>query len=178
MISIVIGTNRPQNLTTKVSLQVEEIFKKKKISYRVIDIGKLPNESFTKQIYVQKNQQLLEAIEQIKNSKGIYILTPEYNGSIPGALKQFIDSWAFPDCWINKKVAFVGLASGEWGGIRPVEHLQGIFSYRDTFIYPKRVFIKNINKVFAENNNSLSKDLLERLEKQIEGFHQFCQLIE
>lgn len=175
MINIIIGSNRPNNLTSEVALQAEEIFKKYSIDCSIIDIGQLPDSSFTKEIYTKKNDVLLKSIEEIKKSTGLYILTPEYNGSIPGVLKQFIDSWSFPDCWMNKKVAFVGLASGEWGGMRPVEHLQGIFSYRDTFIYPKRVFIKNINKVFAENNNRLSEDILDRLDKQIQGFAEFCK---
>ena len=172
-ISIITGTNRPKSLTKEVVNQVEEIFKKNEIDYYLIDIATLPPESFTQQIFINKNDVLLKQIEKIKKSQGLYIVTPEYNGSMPGSLKQFIDSWSFPDCWDGKKVAFVGLASGEWGGLRPVEHLQGIFSYRDTFIYSRKVYIKKINQIMQENKGRLSSEIIDRLEKQIIGFSQF-----
>jgi NAD(P)H-dependent FMN reductase len=53
---------------------------------------------------------------------GYIIVTPEYNRSIPGALKNAID-WAYKP-FIRKAVAFV--AYGSVGGARAVEHLRNI----------------------------------------------------
>ncbi len=51
---------------------------------------------------------------------GFIIVTPEYNRSIPGALKNAID-WAYKP-FVRKAVAFVGY--GSVGGARVIEHLR------------------------------------------------------
>ncbi len=53
---------------------------------------------------------------------GYIIVTPEYNHSVPGALKNAID-WAYKP-FIKKAVAY--LSYGSIGGVRAVEHLQNI----------------------------------------------------
>jgi NAD(P)H-dependent FMN reductase len=53
---------------------------------------------------------------------GFIIVTPEYNRSIPGALKNALD-WAYTP-FVKKAVAFVSY--GSVGGARAVEHLRNI----------------------------------------------------
>lgn len=55
---------------------------------------------------------------------GYIIVTPEYNRSVPGALKNAID-WAYKP-FVKKAVAFV--AYGAVGGARAVEHLRNIMT--------------------------------------------------
>lgn len=50
-----------------------------------------------------------------------FIVTPEYNHSIPGSLKRMLDSEL--DNYIHKPVAFAGASSGQWGGVRAIEAL-------------------------------------------------------
>ena len=40
--------------------------------------------------------------------------------------------------------AFVGVAAGEWGGLRPVEQLEMVFQYRSAHLFGRRVFLKGI----------------------------------
>ncbi len=55
---------------------------------------------------------------------GYIVVTPEYNRSIPGALKNAID-WAYKP-FIKKAVAYVSY--GSVGGARAVEHLRNIMT--------------------------------------------------
>ena len=55
---------------------------------------------------------------------GFIIVTPEYNHSVPGALKNAID-WAYGP-FVRKAVAFVGY--GSVGGARAIEHLRSIMT--------------------------------------------------
>lgn len=55
---------------------------------------------------------------------GFVIVTPEYNHSVPAALKNAIDF--LYDEWSNKAVGFVGY--GADGGVRAVEHLRQIMA--------------------------------------------------
>jgi NAD(P)H-dependent FMN reductase len=55
---------------------------------------------------------------------GYIVVTPEYNRSVPGALKNAID-WAYKP-FMRKAVAYVSY--GSVGGARAVEHLRNIFT--------------------------------------------------
>lgn len=61
-----------------------------------------------------------ELRRRIENADALLIATPEYNGSIPGVLKNALD-WAsrpFPDNALrNKPVAVIGASTGTYGGI-------------------------------------------------------------
>lgn len=61
---------------------------------------------------------------KLKEFDGYIVVTPEYNRSVPGALKNAID-WAYTP-FIKKAVAYVSY--GSVGGARAVEHLRTIFT--------------------------------------------------
>jgi NAD(P)H-dependent FMN reductase len=52
---------------------------------------------------------------------GFFIVSPEYNHSMPGALKRMLDSEY--ENYRRKPVALAGASSGQWGGTRMVEAL-------------------------------------------------------
>src|ERR1700759_4942516 len=145
MLTLIIGTNRPNNNTTKIAQQVEETYAALGVSLNVLDLGKLPPEIFSPESYAQKPAAFHPFAQTVLDSDGLIIVTPEYNGSIPGVLKYFIDMLKFPDSFEKRPVCFVGVAAGIWGALRPIEQLQQIFGYRNAYIYPERVFMPQIN---------------------------------
>jgi len=56
-----------------------------------------------------------------ERADAFFIVTPEYNHSIPGSLKRMLDSEL--QNYIHKPVAFAGVSSGQWGGVRAIEAL-------------------------------------------------------
>ena len=56
-----------------------------------------------------------------ERADGFFIVTPEYNHSFPGSLKRMLDSEL--KNYIHKPVAFGGVSSRQWGGIRAIEAL-------------------------------------------------------
>ncbi len=65
--------------------------------------------------------------DKIKSADAYVIVTPEYNHSVPGGLKNAIDTVWVSFGFRNKPVAFVGYAGGQGGGIRAIEHLAHVF---------------------------------------------------
>lgn len=59
--------------------------------------------------------------EITKKSDAFFIVTPEYNHSFPGSLKRMLDSELAN--YIHKPVAYAGVSSSRWGGIRAIEAL-------------------------------------------------------
>src|SRR5205809_6811276 len=67
--------------------------------------------------------------EKLQKSDGVIIVTPEYNRSIPGVLKNAIDIGSRPygkSSFNGKPVGFIGTSPGAHGGVSAVKHLQQI----------------------------------------------------
>jgi NAD(P)H-dependent FMN reductase len=63
---------------------------------------------------------------KIKEADAYLLITPEYNHSVPGVLKNAIDNVFVSFGFRNKAVAFVGYSVGVAAGVRAVEHLNQI----------------------------------------------------
>src|SRR5438034_1347166 len=177
MITLIVGTNRPGSNSRKVAAHVEEIYAELKVPLRVLDLAHLPPEIFSPTSYEEKPRSFQPFAEAVLNSSGLHVVSPEYNGGIPGVLKYFIDMLKFPESLINRPACFVGLAAGMWGALRPVEQLQAIFGYRNAFIYPNRVFLPSVDDLLDDSGRLKDRDLLERLKTQADGFVNFVEKI-
>ena len=175
MIAIICGTNRPGSNTRNVTNHIEAIYKKLNVAAQTLDLAEMPPEIFSPASYAAKPAAFSKFTDAVLASDGLVVVTPEYNGSLPGVLKYFIDMLPFPESFERRPVCFVGLAAGIWGALRPVEQLQAIFGYRNAFIYPERVFMPGINNLLDANGRFASPDLPKRLEKQAAGFVGFVE---
>lgn len=177
MILVISGTNREGNRTLQVARQCVAALRSDSSQPEVelIDLCELPPETFEPGAYAEKPAALLPFINKVLASEGILVVAPEYNGSMPGVLKHFIDLLPFPEAFEDRPVAFVGIASGQWAGLRTVEHLQQVFGYRNAYIYPRRVFIPGIHAKLDPQGNFTDEDLGSRIRKQAHGFVEFCR---
>jgi chromate reductase, NAD(P)H dehydrogenase (quinone) len=175
MITLLIGTNRPGSNTRKVARHVEEIYAALKAPLHVLDLAQLPPEIFSPGSYAEKPKSFHPFAEAVLRSSGLHVVTPEYNGSLPGVLKYFIDMLKFPESFERRPVCFTGLSAGIWGALRPVEQLQAIFGYRNAYVYPERVFLPQINSLLDNSGRLKDAELLARLGKQAEGFVEFVE---
>ena len=178
MITLIIGTNRPGSNTRKVARHVEECYATLKVPLRVLDLAEMPPEIFHPSSYAEKPKAFQPFADGVLQSAGLHVVTPEYNGSIPGVLKYFIDMLKFPESFERRPVCFTGLAAGVWGALRPVEQLQLIFGYRNAFVYPERVFLPQINNLLDSEGRLKDADLLKRLARQAEGFVDFVERLQ
>lgn len=175
MIVIISGTNRPGSNTRKVTAHVESIYKSLGVETQLLDLTELPPEIFSASSYAEKPAGFSKFTSAILASDGVVIVTPEYNGGIPGVLKYFIDMLPFPESFERRPVCFVGLAAGIWGALRPVEQLQAIFGYRNALIFPERVFMPGIGKLLDASGKFGSDDIPKRLHNQVAGFVDFVE---
>jgi len=175
VITLVIGTNRPGSNTRKVAAHVEEFYRELGVPLHVLDLAKLPPEIFSPASYAEKPKSFLPFVDAVLQSSGLHVVTPEYNGSVPGVLKYFIDMLKFPESFEHRPVCFTGLAAGIWGALRPVEQLQAIFGYRNAYLYPERVFLPQIYNLLDDSGRIKDAELLERLKKQAVGFVGFVE---
>jgi NAD(P)H-dependent FMN reductase len=175
MITLIVGTNRPGSNTRKVAAHIENFYAELKVPLHVLDLAKLPPEIFSPTCYAEKPKSFQPFADAVLQSDGLHVVTPEYNGSIPGVLKYFIDMLKFPESFEHRPACFTGLGAGMWGALRPVEQLQAIFGYRNAHIYPVRVFLPQINSLLDASGKIKDAELRDRLKSQIEGFAKFSE---
>lgn len=170
-----VGTNRPGANTRKVAREIEAIYKEMGVPLAVLDLAELPREIFDPSSYANKPASFARFSDAILAAEGLIVVTPEYNGSLPGALKYFIDMLKFPESFEGRPVCFVGVAAGMWGALRPIEMLQQIFGYRGGLIYPERVFMPGINGLLDDSGRLKSDEICQRLRAQAAGFVDFVE---
>ncbi|HTJ78120.1 MAG TPA: NAD(P)H-dependent oxidoreductase [Rariglobus sp.] len=176
-IALLAGTNRPGSNTRKVVAQLETIYADLGHTPVVVDLAQLPAEIFLPSSYAEKPASFAPFNDAILAADGIHVVTPEYNGGMPGVLKYFIDMLKFPESFERRPVAFTGIAAGVWGALRPVEQLQAIFGYRNAYIYPERVFIPAVHGHFGADGGISTPEMLARLKSQAAGFAVFVQAV-
>jgi NAD(P)H-dependent FMN reductase len=178
MITLIAGTNRPCSNTRKVARHLEEIYTALKVPLHVLDLAQMPPEIFSPSSYAEKPKSFQPFSDAVLKSAGLHVVTPEYNGSVPGVLKYFIDMLKFPESFEKRPVCFTGLGAGIWGALRPVEQLQAIFCYRNAYLFPERVFLPRINDLLDDAGRLKDPELLQRLKSQAEGFVDFVERLQ
>ena len=102
-------------------------------------------EAISRPVSVQLLRKVLE------KSDGLVVVSPEYNYSIPGLLKNAID-WASrgeDSPLINKPIAVMGVTQGLWGTVRMQAAFHSIFLYLDMKpVYKPEVLISQAKNKF------------------------------
>lgn len=128
-IAVVTGTTRPGRNNIAVAKWVlENAQKRSDAQFELVDIAdfNLPllDEAVPAGFQQYANEHTKKWSETIAQYDGYIFVTPEYNHSISGSLKNALDYISVE--WNNKAAGFVGYGSA--GGVRAVEHLRQIAS--------------------------------------------------
>lgn len=115
--------------------------------------------------------------KQVKEADGVIIVSPEYNGSYSSVIKLVIDNFNFPALMKEKPIALVGVAAGQIGAIKSLEHLRSVLSHMGAIVLPGPVSIASVDKVFNESGDCLDDLVITRLKNSIENLLKFIKKI-
>ena len=108
--------------------------------------------------------------QRIREADAVLIVTPEYNYSIPGVLKNAIDWASRPygdSAWNGKPAAIMGASIGAIGTARAQYHLRQMFVFLNMFpINQPEVMIGNASERFDAEGN-LTDDTTKKLIRQL-----------
>jgi len=175
-ITVLCGTNRPGSRTRLVCQRLLDRYAALDgVEARLLDLADVPLELAAPAAFAEKPAGFRPLADQVLNSDGIHVVAPEYNGGMPGILKLFIDHLPFPESFESRPVAFVGVAAGRFGALRPVEQLQGVFGYRNAHIFPPRVFIAGATRALDDTGEPTDDFVKGLLNDQVTGFVDFVR---
>ena len=117
--------------------------------------------------------------EAIGKADGVIVVTPEYNYSIPGGLKNAIDwlSRVKPQPFLDKPVALASASVGMLGGARAQYHLRQSFVMLEARVFNKpEVFVGQANqKIDAATRELTDPSTRDVIAKQLAGFAAFTR---
>lgn len=164
MIKIIVGTNRKNSVSAVIAGIYQDILKEKGATSEILLLSDLPADFTATALYENngKNEGFNAFHERVKEGSKYVFIVPEYNGSFPGILKTFIDGMTYPNSFLNKKSALVGLSSGIGGGGIAMSHLTDIFHYLGMHVLALKPKLAKIEQNMSDNllTNRLYVELL------------------
>jgi NAD(P)H-dependent FMN reductase len=155
-IQVILGSTRPERTTERVAKWVTAAAQALPgLTTELIDLADYDLPHFNEPASPRMNQNRQPAaatrrwLDKISQADGYIIVTPEYNHSFPGVLKDALDhiDWQFT----KKPVALVG--HGSVGGARAVEQLKLVVSFLGAAIVPESIALMNAARVLDADGN-------------------------
>lgn len=130
-VAVIVGSLRRASLNQQLAGAVMRLAPDW-ISFKAIEIGDLP-------LYNQDDDAVPSAPVQrlradVQASQGLLFVTPEYNRSIPGVLKNAIDHGSRPygqSVWAGKPAGLLGVSVGAIGTALAQQHLRNVLACLD-----------------------------------------------
>jgi NAD(P)H-dependent FMN reductase len=163
-LQIIVGSTRPERATDRVTRWVaRRAAAHADFVTEVIDLRDWPLPMFTEgmgTIGDPADPTYSDPIVRAWNKKvaeadAYLFITPEYNHSVPGVLKNALDNVFFSFALRNKPAATVGYSAGVIGGARAVEHLAQILVEAEVAPLRNTVLIGQLATAFDEEGDPI-----------------------
>jgi chromate reductase len=117
--------------------------------------------------------------EKLQKSNGVLFVTPEYNRSIPGVLKNAIDVGSRPygkSSFLGKPIGIVSNSPGPLGGVNAAMNLKQILpGYSGTIMGQPEIYLNGVGDAF-DDKGELTKESMKTVMKQyIDAFAAFVE---
>jgi chromate reductase len=153
-IAVIVGSLRHDSFNRKLASAIVKLAPPE-FSFNEVQIGDLPlynQDDDTNQASTVKRMK-----SEIVAAQGLLFVTPEYNRSVPGVLKNAIDHASRPygqSAWAGKPAGVLGASPGSTGTSMAQQHLRNILATLNvpTLCQPE-AFIQINDELFDETGN-------------------------
>ncbi|MEF8700406.1 MAG: NAD(P)H-dependent oxidoreductase [Candidatus Accumulibacter sp. UW25] len=167
-IAVIVGSLRRDSLNRKLAHAIVKLAPSD-FSFRQVEIGDLP-------LYNQDDDaNPADSVKRLKSeiaaAHGLLFVTPEYNRSFPGVLKNAIDHASRPygqSVWAGKPAGVLGASVGAIGTAMAQQHLRNVLAYLDVptlgqpevFIHAKEGFFDEVDN-FGEGSRKFLQNWMD-----------------
>ena len=117
--------------------------------------------------------------EKIQASQGVLFVTPEYNRSISGVLKNAIDVGSRPygkSSFLGKPTGIVSNSPGPLGGVSAAKHLQNILpGISGPILGQPEIYLNGVGDAFDEKGHLTKESLQKVLQQYIVAYAAFVE---
>lgn len=130
-IAVIVGSLRKDSFNNKLANALIKLAPSD-FSFKQVQIGDLPLYNQDDDANPPDSVKRLKG--EISGAQGVLFVTPEYNRSVPGVLKNAIDHASRPygqSAWAGKPAGVIGISIGALGTSMAQQHLRNMLAYLD-----------------------------------------------
>ena len=175
-IAVFVGSLRKESYNLKTAKALMALAPDS-LSLELVRIAELP--MFNEDLEATPPREWVALREQIRAADGLLFLTPEYNRSVPGVLKNTIDVGSRPygqNSWDGKPAAVASVSIGAIGGFGANHHLRQslVFVNVPTMAQPE-AYIGEAGALFDANGNLTNESTKDFLRSFMQAFEQWVE---
>lgn len=157
-VAVIVGSLRKDSVTRKVARAIEALAPAG-LTFEEIPIGDLP--LYNQDAESDPPPAHVAFRDRVRTAAAVLFATPEYNRSVPGALKNAIDVGSRPyghSVWSGKPAAVVSVSPGAIGAFGANHHLRQslVFLNMPTLQQPE-AYVGNAFSLFDENGELVNE---------------------
>jgi chromate reductase, NAD(P)H dehydrogenase (quinone) len=172
----IVGSLRKESLTLKIANALAKLAP----ASLKLDVTTLHDISFFNQdLEATPPADWVAFREKLQKSSGVLFVTPEYNRSIPGVLKNAIDVGSRPygkSSFLGKPVGIISNSPGPLGGVSAAKHLQNILpGISGPIMGQPETYLTGIGDAFDDKGELVKEALQKVLQQYLEAFAAFVE---
>jgi chromate reductase len=152
-IAVIIGSLRRESFNRALAEALVRLPEGEGHDFTFAEIGDLP--LYNQDHDGDQGEAVRRLKAQVRAADGIVFVTPEYNRSIPGVLKNAIDHGSRPfgdSAWQGKPAGILGVSPGQTGTAMAQQHLRNVLAGVDVRVLAlPEVFLQHREGMFGED---------------------------
>ena len=175
-IVVVVGSLRKESFNRKTANALRELAPAS-LKLEIVEIGQLP--LYNQDLDGEPPAPWREFRDRVRKADGVIFVTPEYNRSVPAALKNAIDVGSRPygqSVWDKKPAAVVSVAPGAIGAFGANHHLrQSLVFLNMPAMQQPEAYVGGADKLFDAGGKLTNDGTRSFLGKFMEAYAQWVE---
>lgn len=177
-IAVIVGSLRKESFNRKMAMNLIELAPPS-LELEILEIGHLP--LYNQDLDETPPKEWSEFRKRVAEHDGVIFVTPEYNRSVPGVLKNAIDVASRPygkSAWDDLPAAVISVSPGAAGGFGANHHLrQSLVFLNMPVMQQPEAYIGGASKLF-DDKGKLSGSTREFVEKFVLAYEGWINRLE
>jgi chromate reductase len=175
-VAVFIGSLRKESLNRKMAHALIKLAPDS-LKLEIVEIGHLP--LFNQDFEADLPQAVKDFKQRIEAADAVLFITPEYNRSMPGVLKNAIDIGSRPygnSSWNGKPGGVISVSPGAIGGFGANQHLrQSMVFLNVPMMQQPEAYIGNASKLFDDKGEIANGSTRDFMSKFLQAFSQWIE---
>ncbi len=155
-VAVIVGSLRKDSVSRKLAKAFGALTPN--LKFNIVEIGDLPH--FDQDLESDPPAQWVRFRQEIADADAVLFVTPEYNRSVPGVLKNAIDVGSRPygsSVWNGKPGAVISQSPGAIGGFGSNHHLRQSLVFLNVPLLSQEAYLGNSFALFDENGELINE---------------------
>ena len=175
-IAVLVGSIRKESFTLKIAKALAKLAPDT-LKLEVVTLNGIS--FFNQDLEASPPADWLAFREKLQQSNGVLIVTPEYNRSISGVLKNAIDVGSRPygkSSFLGKPIGIISNSPGPLGGVSAAKHLQNIMpGISGPILGQPEIYLNGVGDAFDDKGNLTKESMQKVMQQYLEAFAAFVQ---